>query len=104
MGKQNSDLFVKLQFRLISGNASNPIGSNRGYVGLKLVDRVTSPKAPLVVAAQAAPVTVSANSPAASPFGGRRTNSSFSKPQTTAPGPTAAPAGNAANAAGKVAQ
>lgn len=41
-----------------------------GYVGLKLVDRVTSPKAPLVVAAQAAPVTVSANSPAASPFGG----------------------------------
>ena len=101
--KQNSDLFVKLQFRLISGNASNPIGSNRGYVGLKLVDRVTSPKAPLVVAAQAAPVTVSANSPAASPFGGATAPTAAApKPQTTAPAsPTAAPAGNAANAAGK---
>jgi type VI secretion system protein ImpL len=96
--KQNSDLFVKLQFRLISGNASNPIGSNRGYVGLKLVDRVTSPKAPLVVAAQAAPVTVSANSPAASPFGGATAPTAAApKPQTTAPAsPTAAPAGNAA--------
>lgn len=97
MGKQqNSDLFVKLQFRLISGNASNPIGSNRGYVGLKLVDRVTSPKAPLVVAAQAAPVTVSANSPATSPFGGATAPTAVApKPQTTVP------AGNATNVAGK---
>jgi type VI secretion system protein ImpL len=82
--KQNSDLFVKLQFRLISGNASNPIGSNRGYVGLKLVDRVTSPKAALVVAAQQAPATAS-NPQASSPFGGGAASSAAApKPQAPA--------------------
>ncbi len=86
--KQNSDLFVKLQFRLISGNASNPIGSNRGYVGLKLVDRVTSPKAALVVAAQQAPATAS-NPQASSPFGGTASSAAAPKPQ--APAANAAP-------------
>lgn len=58
-------LFVKTHFRLIS-NASNDqqgrVGGNRGYAGLKLVDRITSNNSSVrVVAAQAAPATPSSS-------------------------------------------
>ncbi|RKG36882.1 type VI secretion system membrane subunit TssM [Acinetobacter rongchengensis] len=83
VSQQNPSMFVKLQFRLISGNASNPIGSNRGYVGLKLVERVTSPKAALVVAAQQASATSNPQVSPASPS--VTSNTAQLKQQTTGP-------------------
>ncbi|TCM66577.1 type VI secretion system protein ImpL [Acinetobacter calcoaceticus] len=57
---QNPKLFVKSTFRLISGSSGQ-----RGYAGLKLVDRITTSTVNRVVAAQAAPSTGTApqNSP-----------------------------------------
>lgn len=40
--QQNPSLFVKLNFRLISGNTSSAVGAGRGYAGLKVVEKVTS--------------------------------------------------------------
>lgn len=55
--KADPNLFVKVNFRLISGNHSGNIGSSRGYAGLQLVDKVTTTKAVRVVAAQPAPAS-----------------------------------------------
>lgn len=49
---KNSELYVKLNFRLISGNTTSNVGSGRGYAGLKLVDQVTANKVARVVSAQ----------------------------------------------------
>jgi type VI secretion system protein ImpL len=64
--KQNPDLYVKVNFRLVSGGGaggSGAIGSSHGYAGLQLVDKVTTDKAVRVVAAQQAPNTASATQP-----------------------------------------
>ncbi len=53
--KQDPKLAVKMTFRLISGNSG--VGGNRGYAGLKLVDRVTTNTGIRVVAAQQAPTS-----------------------------------------------
>lgn len=52
VSKTEPSLSLKVNFRLISGHSSGNIGSSRGYVGLQLVDQVTTTKALLVVAAQ----------------------------------------------------
>ncbi|OTG90665.1 type VI secretion system membrane subunit TssM [Acinetobacter sp. ANC 3832] len=70
ISKQDPKFSVKVNFRLISGNASGAIGAGRGYAGLKLVDKVTSPKAPLVVAALQAPASAAPRPQASSPFTG----------------------------------
>ena len=57
--KADPNLFVKMNFRLISGNSSGSVGSSRGYSGLQLVDKVTTTKAVRVVAAQTAPAPTS---------------------------------------------
>ncbi|MHA3115742.1 type VI secretion system membrane subunit TssM [Acinetobacter sp. ANC 4635] len=64
--KQNPDLYVKVNFRLVSGGGaggSGAIGSSHGYAGLQLVDKVTTDKAVRVVAAQQTPNTASATKP-----------------------------------------
>lgn len=53
--KTDPSVFVKVNFRLISGSSSGGIGSSRGYSGLQLVDKVTTDKAVRVVSAQPAP-------------------------------------------------
>jgi len=53
--KTDPSVFVKVNFRLISGSSSGGIGSSRGYSGLQLVDKVTTDKAVRVVSAQLAP-------------------------------------------------
>ena len=63
--KTDPALFVKVNFRLISGNNAGAVGSSRGYTGLQLVDKVTTDKAVRVVSAQPAPVSSAA--PAAAP-------------------------------------
>ncbi len=50
--KENPELFVKTNFRLVSGNNASSIGSNPSYSNLQLVDQVVSNKAVRVVAAQ----------------------------------------------------
>lgn len=50
--KENPELFVKTNFRLVSGNNTSSIGSNPSYSNLQLVDQVVSNKAVRVVAAQ----------------------------------------------------
>ncbi len=62
--KQNPKIFVKTTFRLISGNTG--VGGNRGYAGLKLVERVTTNTGVKVVAAQQTPES-SASKPASAP-------------------------------------
>jgi type VI secretion system protein ImpL len=51
--KDDPKLFVKMNFRLISGSSTGGIGSNQGYNGMLLVDKVVTNKAVRVVAAQA---------------------------------------------------
>lgn len=53
--KTDPSVFIKVNFRLISGSSSGGIGSSRGYSGLQLVDKVTTDKAVRVVSAQPAP-------------------------------------------------
>ena len=53
--KTDPSVFVKVNFRLISGSSSGGIGSSRGYSGLQLVDKVTTDKAVRVVSALPAP-------------------------------------------------
>jgi type VI secretion system protein ImpL len=55
---KDPSLFVKLNFRLISGNSGSNVGAGRGYAGLQLVDKVVMDKAVRVVAAQVAPTQV----------------------------------------------
>lgn len=50
--KENPDLFVKTNFRLVSGNNASSIGSSPSYSNLQLVDQVVSNKAVRVIAAQ----------------------------------------------------
>ncbi|MPW44448.1 type VI secretion system membrane subunit TssM [Acinetobacter guerrae] len=57
--KIDPNLFVKVNFRLISGNSSGNVGSSRDYSGLQLVDKVTTNKAVRIVSAQAAPTSIS---------------------------------------------
>ncbi|WP_151981769.1 type VI secretion system membrane subunit TssM [Acinetobacter guerrae] len=57
--KIDPNLFVKVNFRLISGNSSGNVGSSRDYSGLQLVDKVTTNKAVRIVSAQAAPTPIS---------------------------------------------
>ncbi|WP_110975027.1 type VI secretion system membrane subunit TssM [Acinetobacter sp. WCHAc060042] len=54
--QQNPELAVKVNFRLISGDASGGVGGQRSYNGMQLVDQVVSTKSVRVVAAQTAPV------------------------------------------------
>ena len=66
--KEDPKLFVKMNFRLISGSGTAGIGSNQGYNGMILADKVVTSKAVRVVAAQTinttqAPVVASAPSP-----------------------------------------
>ena len=61
--KQNPKVFVKVNFRLISGNASGPT-TGSGYSGMTLVDQVVTNKGVRVVAAQATPA---GQAPVASP-------------------------------------
>lgn len=42
VSKQDPNLFVKLNFRLISGNTGSAVGAGRGYAGLQVVEQVTS--------------------------------------------------------------
>jgi type VI secretion system protein ImpL len=58
--KEDPKIFVKMNFRLISGS-SGGIGSNKGYNGMILVDKVVTNKAIRVVSAE----TISAVKPAA---------------------------------------
>ena len=65
--KQNPKVLVKVNFRLISGNASGPT-TGSGYSGMTLVDQVVTNKGVRVVAAQTmpagqAPVAPPATSP-----------------------------------------
>jgi type VI secretion system protein ImpL len=53
--KQSPDVFVKVNFRLVSGNTAGSIGANPGYKGLVLVNQVVMDKAVRVVAAQEMP-------------------------------------------------
>ncbi|RKG33200.1 type VI secretion system membrane subunit TssM [Acinetobacter guerrae] len=57
--KIDPNLFVKVNFRLISGNSSGNVGSSRDYSGLQLVDKVTTNKAVRIVSAQAVPTPIS---------------------------------------------
>lgn len=50
--KENPELFVKTNFRLVSGNNASSVGSNPSYSNLQLVDQVVSNKAVRVIAAQ----------------------------------------------------
>lgn len=54
ISKQNPQVFVKTNFRLISGSGA---GGNRGYTNLKLVDHVTSTTDVRIIAAQTTPTT-----------------------------------------------
>lgn len=67
--KQDPNIAVKLNFRLISGNSGN-IGSSRGYAGLQLVDQVVTNKSVRVVAAQTAPTPATARTNSTSPLKG----------------------------------
>lgn len=55
--KSDSNLFVKMNFRLISGSSSNNIGSSRGYAGLQLLDKVATNKTARVVSAESVPAS-----------------------------------------------
>lgn len=52
---QKPTLFVRVNFRLISGNTSTTMGAGRGYSGLQLVDSVLSSKPSQVVPAGQVP-------------------------------------------------
>ncbi|WP_180177261.1 type VI secretion system membrane subunit TssM [Acinetobacter sp. YH12039] len=66
--KQNPKVFVKVNFRLISGNASGPT-TGSGYSGMTLVDQVVTNKGVRVVAAQTMPAgQAPAAPPATSPM------------------------------------
>ena len=67
--KQDPNIAVKLNFRLISGSSGN-IGSSRGYAGLQLVDQVVTNKSVRVVAAQTAPTPATARTNSTSPLKG----------------------------------
>ncbi|CAM4326267.1 type VI secretion system membrane subunit TssM [Acinetobacter pragensis] len=53
--KQNADVSVKVNFRLVSGDTAGNIGSNPGYKGMALSEQVVMNKAVRVVAAQEMP-------------------------------------------------
>ena len=52
--KEQPNLAVKVNFRLVSGDTSSSIAGGAGYHNLQLVDQVMSNKAVRVVAAQSA--------------------------------------------------
>ena len=60
--KENPELWVKVNFRLVSGQNANSIGGQPNYTNLQLVDQVVSNKSVRVVAAQSVPI--SAHNPA----------------------------------------
>ncbi|AOA58835.1 type VI secretion system membrane subunit TssM [Acinetobacter larvae] len=64
---KDPSLFVKTNFRLISGNSGGAVGAGRGYSSLQLVDKVVMNKVTRVVAAQKAPATAAPQSAAPSP-------------------------------------
>lgn len=51
--RQDAKVFVKVNFRLVSGNASGGIGANPGYKGMALAEQAVMNKAVRIVAAQA---------------------------------------------------
>ncbi|MEG2471835.1 type VI secretion system membrane subunit TssM [Acinetobacter sp.] len=51
--RQDAKVFVKVNFRLVSGNASGSIGANPGYKGMALAEQAVMNKAVRIVAAQA---------------------------------------------------
>ena len=53
--KQDANVFVKVNFRLVSGSNAGNIGSNPGYRGMALASQVVMNKAVRVVAAQEMP-------------------------------------------------
>lgn len=53
--KQNPDVSVKVNFRLVSGDTAGNIGSNPGYKGMALSEQVVMNKAVRIVAAQEMP-------------------------------------------------
>ena len=60
---KDPNIFVKVNFRLISGNSGGNVGSGRGYFSLQLVDKVVTNKATRVVAAQVAPASANTTAP-----------------------------------------
>ena len=66
ISKAEPSLWLKVNFRLISGNSSGSIGSSRGYAGLQLVDKVVTDKAVRVVSAQVTPVSATVSQPSIS--------------------------------------
>lgn len=55
--KENPELWVKVNFRLVSGQNASSIGGQPNYANLQLVDQVVSNKSVRVVAAQSVPVS-----------------------------------------------
>lgn len=55
--KENPELWVKVNFRLVSGQNASSIGGQPNYANLQLVDQVVSNKSVRVVAAQSIPVS-----------------------------------------------
>jgi len=55
--KENPELWVKVNFRLVSGQNASSIGGQPNHANLQLVDQVVSNKSVRVVAAQSVPVS-----------------------------------------------
>ena len=55
--KENPELWVKVNFRLVSGQNASSIGGQPNYANLQLEDQVVSNKSVRVVAAQSVPVS-----------------------------------------------
>jgi type VI secretion system protein ImpL len=56
--KEDPELLVKVNFRLVSGQNASSIGGQPNYANLQLMDQVVSNKSVRVVAAQSVPVSV----------------------------------------------
>ena len=65
--KENPELSVKVNFRLVSGQNSNSIGGQPNYANLQLVDQVVSNKSVRVVAAQSVSISPQQSSGQAGP-------------------------------------
>ena len=65
--QQNPELAVKVNFRLISGDANGGVGGQRSYNGMQLVDQIVTNKSVRVVAAQTTPSATAASPKAPTP-------------------------------------
>lgn len=65
--QQNPELVVKVNFRLISGDANGGVGGQRSYNGMQLVDQIATNKSVRVVAAQTTPSATVASPKAPTP-------------------------------------